>query len=398
MSAFDPALFKPEALTVAAIRERGEPKLFEEDSAVWKARLKAWFEAETGRTLYPDQTEMFLVEMAAYAFAIKGSEAQRAILQNTIVWADGLALDAAVADNGITRLTARAAHVAVTATLQKSLAASLIIPAGTPLTSGAAIFRTDRDILLPAGALQASGTATAAAFGTASNGFQPGDLTGSFQGAALQNTSVSAGGADEEADDTLRQVGVDGPERYDRRGGWGGYGVEVRRVSALIDDVAIDRPEPGHIHVVPTILGDEPPGETLLQEIAAALPAGTVRPDGDTLTVRAPVPHDVHILWTARVDPLASEDEIEAGLTAATRAAFAKMRRPSLSGSDRTQFAVPAGRLGAQLSPARLISAGMTVPGIIDLDLSGLAFLDLPFDRYPRLASIAVDFVSGADV
>lgn len=54
------------ALTIEDLRALGEPSFFERDPIALKTRLVAWFEVASKRTLYPDQTEMFLIEMLAY--------------------------------------------------------------------------------------------------------------------------------------------------------------------------------------------------------------------------------------------------------------------------------------------------------------------------------------------
>lgn len=66
---------------------------FERDPAALKAAFKQAFEQVSGRTLYPAQTEMFLVEVAAYALSMLHEAAQTATLQNTVVFAEGTHLE-----------------------------------------------------------------------------------------------------------------------------------------------------------------------------------------------------------------------------------------------------------------------------------------------------------------
>ncbi|WP_051000126.1 hypothetical protein [Sinorhizobium fredii] len=52
------------------LRSASAPEFFERDPSVLKALFKAKFEEVSGRTLYPAQTEMFLIEVAAYSLSI----------------------------------------------------------------------------------------------------------------------------------------------------------------------------------------------------------------------------------------------------------------------------------------------------------------------------------------
>jgi len=394
--------FAPASLTLEALRTRGEPQLFERDAAVWRERLIAWFEAETNRTLYPDQTEMFLIEMAAYAFATKAEEDQAALIANLIVFSENRHLDDAAANLTVFRLTAEAATVRLRFTLPTVSSNAILVPARTRASAGELVFETVADLLIPAGTLARDVDAVATSAGVRHNGLAPGQITAALgsiaSGLTATNVTVSTGGADEETDEHLRSVAVDAAERFDRRGGWGGYGFAVRRINPDITDVAINRPEPGHIHILPLTSSDDPPGETLLDQIRAGLPADTLRPQGDYLTVRAPTPFDVSLVFTLRIDPLADAVALQEEAEANVRETFARFRRPVLAGHDETQFAPETGRLGAQLGTAPLIAAASRVAGVVDVELEGLVFTDLPFDQYPRLVDVAFTLIEMADV
>jgi hypothetical protein len=50
-------------------------------------KLKGFFEDETGRILSPSQSEMYLLETAAYMFAIRANEDQRGFENGFVAWA-----------------------------------------------------------------------------------------------------------------------------------------------------------------------------------------------------------------------------------------------------------------------------------------------------------------------
>lgn len=402
-AAFDPADFSPAALTVEALRAKGEPELFERDVDVWKVRLVAWFEEASGRTLYPDQTEMFLIEMAAYAFALHGEDGHGAIIQNLAIFSEGDWLELLAANASITKLPAAQATMAVQAALPKPASRAVTVSKGTILAAGDVRFSVNADIVIATGETTASGVAGALVAGVQANGIQPGQASAQLgsiaTGLSLTNTSVSAGGSDAESDDHLRLVTVDAPEQFDRRGGWGGYGLAVRRVHPDIADVAIDRPQPGHIHIIIAMANGEAPGQALLDEIAARLDKDTVVPHGDYVTdVRGASAHDVDGTLTIRLSPGVDAVAARAAALAGAQKAIDTMRRPNGAGSSRTQFAPEVGRLGAQIAPAAIIAAAMAVPGVIDATLDGVAYLDLPFDKVPQIGTFSVVSVSGADV
>ncbi|KEY05847.1 hypothetical protein IL59_0201325 [Brucella suis bv. 4 str. 40] len=83
----------PVKRTLEQLRANGAPDFFERDPSKLKALFKQVFEEVSGRTLYPAQTEMFLIEVASYALSILHEAAQTATLQNTAVFADGVHLE-----------------------------------------------------------------------------------------------------------------------------------------------------------------------------------------------------------------------------------------------------------------------------------------------------------------
>jgi hypothetical protein len=83
----------PVKRTLEQLRAAGAPSFFERDPSVLKAAFKARFEQVSGRTLYPAQTEMFLIEVAAYVLSVLHEAAQTATLQNTAVFAENVHLD-----------------------------------------------------------------------------------------------------------------------------------------------------------------------------------------------------------------------------------------------------------------------------------------------------------------
>ena len=85
--------YEPQTMTLEALRAADVPSFIERDPFALKQFYFAEFENETGRKLYPAQTEMFVIEVMAYAKAIMGEAIQTAFLQNRAIWAQGRHLD-----------------------------------------------------------------------------------------------------------------------------------------------------------------------------------------------------------------------------------------------------------------------------------------------------------------
>lgn len=62
--------FEPETLTLDALRALPVPQFIERDPFEIRKFMVAKFEELTNRTLYPAQTEMFVIETMAYAKAV----------------------------------------------------------------------------------------------------------------------------------------------------------------------------------------------------------------------------------------------------------------------------------------------------------------------------------------
>jgi hypothetical protein len=78
----------PGPYNLEILRALPAPDVVTRDPAVLKARLVAWFEGETGRTLFPMQVETLLIDMCAYLWSLMATEAQMAHMQRYVTLAD----------------------------------------------------------------------------------------------------------------------------------------------------------------------------------------------------------------------------------------------------------------------------------------------------------------------
>jgi phage-related baseplate assembly protein len=373
----------PVKRTIEELRANGAPEFFERDTSVLKARYKAKFEAVSGRTLYPAQTEMFLIELMAYAHSMLAEAAQTATLQNTAVFAEGVHLENRGASVSTFRLLAQAASTILRFTLSGSRDVDTPIAAGTRVGAGnAVIFATDADLIIPAGALSGDVAATAQTTGASWNGLGVGTVTDILDPiayvASASNITEVLGGSDIEDPERFRLRVVNALFTIAKTGPKNGYREHVLAVDPQIVDVAVIKPEPGYIHIYPLMRTGLSSAE-LKAAILAYLDPETLRPMGDYVEVHDPQAVDFKMVLTVRVrSPSTGQDK---AFEAAAIAAFA-----------------PWGlQLGGRIAPETIRAAIKPMANVIDVELSGFAFTALQPSQFANLISVAVNVVLVSD-
>ncbi|MBP1862132.1 baseplate J/gp47 family protein [Rhizobium herbae] len=374
----------PVKRTLEQLRAAGAPSFFERDPAALKASFKAQFEVVSGRTLYPAQTEMFLIEVAAYALSILHEAAQTATVQNTAVFGQGVHLENRGANVSTFRLLAQPSKTTLRFTLSAVRLIDVAILKGTRVASGSAVtFATDKDLIIPAGMLSATVSATAETPGAAWNGLGIGAVTDLLDPVAYvttaTNTVAVSGGTDIEDEDRFRLRVVNALFTIAKTGPKNGYREHVMAVDPEITDVAVVRPEPGKINIFP-LMRTGLPTSALKNAVLAYLDPETRRAMGDDVTILSPEPVDFDMVLTVRVA------QAIAGMEAKARAAAIAAFTPW------TQT------LGSQVAPSVIIAAVKAVPDVTDVSLTGFAFTDLAAHRFAALASLTVNVVVAADV
>lgn len=297
------------------------------------AEIIADYETRTGKTLEPAQAERLLIDAFAYRESLLRGQINYAANQNLVDFSAAPALDYLGQLVGVTRLGA----VPAEATLRFTLTAGhsgVTIPAGTRVASsdGQVVFATVADKVVTAAITTADVDAVCEVDGAAGNGYLPGTLTNildplSFVGEAT-NPTVTAGGADAETDEQLRERIKLAPASFSVAGPRQAYEFFAKSASALIIDVAVTSPQPGKVEVYPLINSTDPTPTEILELVDAVVNDEKVRPLTDTVEVLAPikVDYEIEVEIVAYTDAQASvRDEVEASLNA-----FATAKRQSL--------------------------------------------------------------------
>lgn len=268
------------------------PLFYTTDFATIRDNLISRFEVIAGRPLYPAQPETLLLEAFAYELKLHREQMQYASTQMLIAFAVGPALDLLAELIGVTRLAATSASTTLEFTLTSN-SGGVTIPAGTRVATedGEIIFETDAELFVSPSVLTGQVSATASALGAAGNAYPAGQVNQILDPqpfvASVSNTTATAGGADQETDDELRERTRLAPAQFSVAGPTQAYEFFARQASPTIIDVAVTSPEPGVVNVYPLVADGETPPETL-NAVESALNDEFIRPLTDTVNVLSP--------------------------------------------------------------------------------------------------------------
>lgn len=337
-----------------------DPVFVDTDPEKITRELVEKYQADAGKTLYPAQDEMLLINLIAYRESLVKVAMQEAACQNLVAKARAPMLDYLGELVGVYRLDAQAA----TTTLQFSLASPAIqpvlIPAGTRVSaSDSVVFTTDEDATLPVGSDQVSIHATCARPGLSGNDWQPAQISNLMDDIGdgnldftVTNLSVSTGGAEQESDDHLRERIRLAPESFSNAGSRGAYRFHAMSAHQDIVDVAVVRPVPGTVELCPLLVTGLP-DPNLLDLVAGICSDEKVRPLTDTVYVKPPAEVEYSISASIRV-----YDDQDMDLVM-------RHARASITGWTQRQSA----RLGLDIIPSQ-ISAALSVPGVYRVTLT----------------------------
>lgn len=337
-----------------------EPVFVETDPEKITRELVEKYQADAGKTLYPAQDEMLLINLIAYRESLVRAAMQDAACQNLVAKSRAPMLDYLGELVGVYRLDAKAATTLLQFSLDVPASRPVLIPAGTRVSaSDSVVFTVDEDITLPAGSNQISIHATCTQPGLAGNDWQPAQISnlmddigdGSLDFTVI-NLSVSTGGAEQENDDHLRERIRLAPESFSNAGSKGAYRFHAMSAHQDIVDVAVVRPVPGTVDLCP-LLASGLPDQDLLDLVAGICSDEKVRPLTDTVHVKPPARVDYSISASVRVYDDQDMDLVMKSADSAVRAWVARQ----------------SARLGQDIIPSQ-ISAALSVPGVYRVILS----------------------------
>lgn len=377
--------FSTDALALQALREVPIPDFIERDVFKLKVFYVAEFERLTGRTLYPSQTEMFVIETMAYAHSVFGEAAQLAFLKNRAIWAEGAHLEQIGLNVSTPRLDAQAASCNVRFSLVSVQPNSVVVPKGTRISSGGnLLFFTDVELVIAEGEAHGDVRAVAADVGTAFNEFPLGSINALLDPVAhvatVANITESGGGADIEDQERYRLRVVNAFERISKAGPRDGYKELVKGINSAIVDVAVIKPEPGYIEITPLMLTGVS-SDAVDADILAGLDPEKDVPMGDFISIVKAHGRFFSPIFNVRIVP-GFAGGMAAKIEAVVDTVFARWR---LS-------------LGGQVAPSLVIAAIKALPNVVDVEVENFNYTDLAGTEFAILGNVTVNLVEAPNV
>jgi phage-related baseplate assembly protein len=347
------------------------------DAATVDADIVAAYESAAGRTLArADPVRLFLQTVAA-VIAQQRALIDRAAKMNLLAYADGDYLDQIGALMGVARAGAEAATTTLRFSLAAARASATSIPSGTRVKNeGGVVFAVDAYAEIPIGDVCADVTASAAEGGDAGNGIAAGEIDRFVDLVpylvSVINITPSAGGADEEEDEHLRDRIHRAPESFSVAGSRGSYEYWAKTAGADIIDVAVHSPEPGVVCLYPLMEGGKFPEREVLDRVADICSAETVRPLTDTVEARSPVAVSYSLSATYWIDR--------------SRATAAASIRKAVEAAAEEWILWQKSALGRDLNPSELVHR-MVAAGAKRVDVASPVFRSSAFPEVPAAAA-----------
>jgi len=259
--------------------------------------LVSKYEDLSGTTIPPASVTKILLSTFAYGLSLLGEQLQAAFDQTLVASATGAHLEQLGSLVGVTRL----GQTAATCTLRFNLVighGGVIIPAGTRISSvdTAVIFQTQQAISVASGVNQVDIPAVCTTLGTAGNGYVSGTINTNLDPLPFVSTitppfnvNTTAGGANLESDERLRERIFLAPASFSVAGPAAAYKYWARTANPAIVDVGIIEPPntPGQVHLYVLVAdGQTTPAQILTQVYNTVYPQ---RPMCDTVVVNSAV-------------------------------------------------------------------------------------------------------------
>lgn len=324
---------------------------------------------------------MFQARANAFREMLLRGAIQYAFEQSLVEYANAPALDELGVLVGVSRLGAAPASCTVRFSLVAGHGA-VVIPAGTRVstTDGAAIFATSVSTPVAVGVAFVDIVCEATANGAFANGYAVGTVSVIQDPLAYvstaSNINASAGGADLETDDQLRERIKLAPASFSVAGPFGAYRYWARTANANIIDVAVVTGVPGTVLIYPLMNDGQPTPQQVLDDVAGACSAEDRRPLCDTVVVSSPT----------RVDyTLEVELTLYYTADAATVLAAVESALQTLVDSLRT-------RLGRDVIDTQIVAAAQ-IAGVYRVNLVGFSNITIAPTEFPYCTSLAVSVV-----
>ena len=344
-----------------------DPVFIKADPETVEQEMVSAYEKATGRKLYPAQLERLLIHEFAFRESLLRLAFQETAKQNLLAFASYPVLDYLGDLVGVERLPAVAATGAIMLTAVDPPAEGVPVLAGFRVSppGGDVVFETTASVVLESDALSFVIGIRAIQPGMTGNGFGVGQEWEFVDGLPNLATAVcsaaTAGGADEEDDDSLRERIRLAPHSWSVAGSKTSYIYHAKSVSIQVIDVYPESWDMNDalmqgvvkVHVLsePLLLGT-PEGDTQAETLRLEVEQALMKDDVKPLCEKLEVVNATTLLVTVTIDVIRYANADAAKVAEDVVAMFAVYRK---------QLTV---RLGQDFVPSQLAAKLHTIPGV----------------------------------
>lgn len=270
-----------------------EPNFIERDADKITQEWIDLYESKSGKVLQPAQIERLMIDSCAYRENLLRIKIQEIAKENLLSYAPLNILEHIGEPLGVTKLLADCATTTLRFSVEESLEFDYTIPQGAEVGTKDElfVFETTAVATLKAGELYVDIESVCQTAGIAANNYTLKSINDLITPlsyiSAVENITVSSGGADDEDVENLRERIRQAPESFSNAGSKGAYRFHTLSAHQSITDVAVLSPSPGVVEVYPLTKTGNPSAE-ILSIVQSYLSDDKVRPLTDKVVVKSP--------------------------------------------------------------------------------------------------------------
>lgn len=338
-----------------------EPNFIERDADKITQEWIDLYESKSGKVLQPAQIERLMIDSCAYRENLLRIKIQEIAKENLLSYAPIEILEHIGEPLGVTKLLADCATTTLRFSIDTALEFDYTIPKGTEVGTkdGLFIFETTSAVILKTGELNIDVEAVCQTAGIAANNYTLKSINDLITPlsyiSAVENITVSTGGADDEDVESLRERIRQAPESFSNAGSKGAYRFHTLSAHQSITDVAVLSPSPGVVEVYPLTKTGNPSAE-ILAIVQKYLSDDKIRPLTDNVIVKSP--ERVEFELNANIYLFAYADK-----TSVTTTINAKLSEYKIALAE---------KLGKDVIRTQIISILNSVYGVFKVDLADL--------------------------